>query len=236
MRPSVSQQYDAWHAQHSVDEGAEAPWHALAKEKLSGLGGERVLEVACGRGGFAAYLAQLPESQRPAQIVAADFSPIAIEKAWAYGKSLQLTNVEYRVADLMELPFETGSFDTAISFETIEHVPSSQRALRELSRVLRPGGRLYLTFPNYLNLQGLHRVYRSLTRRPLTEGGQPINHPLVLPRVVQWLRDADLRIESIWGVGHYVPFPRRPAIRLRALDRLPLTRYAAAHPLVLARK
>jgi SAM-dependent methyltransferase len=51
------------------------------------------------------------------------------------------------LASLEELPVEDGSFDAAISTQVIEHVPRPAAVLRELHRVLRPGGMLWLTAP-----------------------------------------------------------------------------------------
>lgn len=226
--------YDEWHGKLSVDESVSAPWHEAVKPLLGRLAGQRVLEIGCGRGGFAAWLASQPE--RPGELVAADFSPVAVRMAEAFGRERGVTGVTYRVEDLMALTFPDASFDAAISFETIEHVPDSRRALRELARVLKPGGMLILTCPNYLNLSGLHRVYRVVSGKGFTEEGQPINHFLLWPRVRRWIHEAGLEIEETRGVGHYVPFPRRPPIRLRFLDRVPLMHHLALHSVTIARR
>ena len=54
------------------------------------------------------------------------------------------------VASATSLPFETGSVDFVVSSECIEHTPDPRRAVREMLRVLRPGGVLFLTTPNLL--------------------------------------------------------------------------------------
>jgi ubiquinone/menaquinone biosynthesis C-methylase UbiE len=46
-----------------------------------------------------------------------------------------------------------------VSCETIEHVPDVGSAVREMHRVTRPGGKLFLTTPNYANLTGLYDLY-----------------------------------------------------------------------------
>jgi SAM-dependent methyltransferase len=231
------QAYEAWHDAHEVDEAADAPWHLLAQRHLPPLHGARVLEIGCGRGGFAAWLDALADGERPASIVGADFSETAVAKARAFGERRGLRHVTFTQADLMGLGFEPGSFDVAFSFETLEHVPYPRRALAELHRVLRPGGLLCLTFPNYLGVLGAHRTWRELTGRPWTEGGQPINHFLLLPRVLAWLHAAGFRVEKVVGEGHYLPIPRRPEpFRLRALDRVDALKWTAAHPFVVARK
>jgi SAM-dependent methyltransferase len=82
----------------------------------------------------------------------------------SFAESGNLQNIEWRVADIQALPWPDNSFDTAISCETIEHVPSPRTAVRELARVLRPGGKLFLTVPNYFSMLGVHRLYREFFR------------------------------------------------------------------------
>lgn len=54
----------------------------------------------------------------------------------------------YVVADGTRLPFKDGAFSHAVSSEVLEHVPEDQKALEELSRAIRTGGRLIVTFPH----------------------------------------------------------------------------------------
>ncbi len=53
------------------------------------------------------------------------------------------------VCSALDLPFEKNSFDTVVSTEVLEHVPDPLRAMREMQRVLRPGGYLVLSTPMY---------------------------------------------------------------------------------------
>jgi ubiquinone/menaquinone biosynthesis C-methylase UbiE len=237
MTAGAKAQYDAWHRAQPADAGAEAPWHELVTPLLGALGGTRVLEIACGRGGLAVWLAGLPPRHRPAEIVASDFSPVALGMAEELTRSRGVDHVTYQLADITALPWDAARFDVAISCETIEHVADPRAALRELCRVLRPGGRLYLTCPSYLNLMGLYRLYLPITGRAFSEGGQPINRCLVWPVVRRWVRRAGFVVERAAGAGHYVPFPRRSPIRLHWADRLGLLgRLFALHTLIVARK
>lgn len=63
-----------------------------------------------------------------------------------YGDRLVRTDV---IAPDAPLPYDAGSFDLVVSMDVIEHVKDPPPWLAELSRVLRPGGRLFLTTPNY---------------------------------------------------------------------------------------
>jgi ubiquinone/menaquinone biosynthesis C-methylase UbiE len=91
---------------------------------------DRVLEVGCGGGQFAARLA----GENPAaQVVATDRSARFVELTAAGGVTAQ-------VADAQDLPFEDGSFDVVAAMWMLYHVPDLDRALAEVRRVLRPGG------------------------------------------------------------------------------------------------
>ena len=95
---------------------------------------ENVLEVGCGTGAFAERLA----SELPGvSIVATDQSERFVELTAARG-------IESRRADIRDLPFEDASFDVVAALWMLYHLPEQDLdlALRELRRVLRPGGRL----------------------------------------------------------------------------------------------
>ena len=242
--PSPLTAYDAWHAALPVDDATDSPWHRLLRSHLDparDLAHCRVLEIGCGRGGFTCWLASRPERERPAEVVAADFSPAALAKGREHAARLGLPGdrVRWEPGDIQAISHPAGSFDTVFSCETIEHVPDPPRAVRELARVLRPGGRLFLTFPNYLGTMGLYRGYLRLTGRRYREEGQPINRFLLLPRVRRWVAASGLRVEVTDATGHYLPFPGRPPIRLAAGDHpavRPLARWTALHGCLVARK
>jgi SAM-dependent methyltransferase len=57
-------------------------------------------------------------------------------------------SADLRKASVYELPFESGSFDLAVSFSVFEHLHEYERGLREVARVLRPGGKFLLGMPS----------------------------------------------------------------------------------------
>ena len=90
----------------------------------------RVLDAGCGRGELAERLAHTG-----IDVVALDQSERMVELTRARG-------VDALVADVQALPFADGEFDVVVANFMLYHVPDVHRALAELARVLRPGGRL----------------------------------------------------------------------------------------------
>ena len=93
----------------------------------------RVLDVGAGTGHSAALLA-------PRESVAVDVDPDALSGQGRLSA----------VADMRALPFPDASFASAVSIQSIEHVPDPDRALAEIARVLAPGGVAVIVTPNRL--------------------------------------------------------------------------------------
>jgi SAM-dependent methyltransferase len=234
---SIRRAYEIWHERLEVDGEAAAPWHRLLfgrLDPLRDLASKRVLEIACGRGGLACRLVRA-SSPPPTELIAADMSTTAIAKGRAFAASLGIRTVRWIACDMHALPYPTATFDTVICCETVEHLPRPLVALAEVARVLKPGGRLLLTTPNYLGPLGLYRAYLRLRGRRFSEVGQPVNRFTVLPLTLVWLRRVGLRVTTVDAAGHYLPWPGVPPIRLTYLDWRPL-RWFALHSFVTAQK
>ena len=236
MASPAREAYDAWHDAFSTDPDANSPWYRLIKTHLrpQDLNGRRILEIGCGRGDFTCWLAR--ESGDIAEIWGADFSATAVRKAQAFAKSRRL-RTHWLVTDIQSIAAPSSNFDIVFCCETLEHVPDPRKAVTELVRVLKPGGRLFVSTPNYTGLMGLYRGYLRLVGRPYTEVGQPINHFTALPRTLHWIRSTGMRITGFDAVGHYLPFPGRPPIEMNFLDNPRwLMRWTGLHSLVMAQK
>lgn len=210
--------YDTWHAAVSGRVALDTPWHRMVQEALDvgrDLAGRRVLEIACGRGDFASWCASLPTP--PALLVAADFSSVAVRLARTAAGSP--AHAAFLQADAQAIGLASDAFDTVVCCETLEHLHEPRAALAEVARMLRPGGRLFLTTPNYLGPMGAYRGYLRLTGRRYTEEGQPVNRFLLAPRLRRWVRSAGLQIVSWDTTGHYLPWPRRPPILVQERAR-----------------
>jgi 2-polyprenyl-3-methyl-5-hydroxy-6-metoxy-1,4-benzoquinol methylase len=101
------------------------------------LTGRRLLDAGCGTGLFSQMAAE-----RGAEVTSLDVGPNLLSEVAAKCDTNRI------VGDTLDLPFEDESFDLVISTEVIEHTTDPHLALRELSRVLAPGGTLVVTTPN----------------------------------------------------------------------------------------
>jgi demethylmenaquinone methyltransferase/2-methoxy-6-polyprenyl-1,4-benzoquinol methylase len=114
--------------------GLDGRWRRQAAEAVV-RPGDRVLDAACGTGDLA-----VADRNAGAQaVVGVDFSPGMLDRA-----RRKEPGIEWLQADLLDLPFESASFDAATVGFGIRNISELERGLRELRRVLRPGGRLAL--------------------------------------------------------------------------------------------
>jgi 2-polyprenyl-3-methyl-5-hydroxy-6-metoxy-1,4-benzoquinol methylase len=234
-------EYDAWHQHvHESDpahEDASSPWYDLVRKAIGPVAGLRVLEVACGRGGFVRELAHAG-----AKIAGCDFSfsALLVGKSKLSQNGLNKLGGQLVQGDVQKLPFADASFDIVISCETIEHVPDAQSALDEMYRVARPDGRLFLTTPNYLNFMGLYEIY-ALVRHPGRKDDQPFDRRQWFPQIRRCIRRAGWVISHSDGTVHQFPFiPGRNPLAFPRLEANRTVRRLlspfAYHYFVIARK
>lgn len=137
--------------------GNDALWRAATTRAVAPQRGERILDLAAGTASSSASLAA-----SGAQIVAADFSAgMLAEGRRRHG---HLPNITFVQADATDLPFGDDEFDAVTMSYGLRNVQQPKKALAELFRVTKPGGRMVInefsTPPGKL-FRGLYRFYNA---------------------------------------------------------------------------
>ncbi len=152
--------------------------------------GARVLDVGVGPGLLLSDLARIVgEDGRAAGV---DRAPAMV--AMARARLEGLPQVELHAAEATALPFEDGSFDAATSTQVLEYVPEVDRALGELHRVLRPGGRAWVLDTDWDSV-AWNTGDRARMRRVLDAWDAHLHDPHLPATLARRLRGAGLRVD-----------------------------------------
>lgn len=99
--------------------------------------GARVLDCGCGPGSITVGFAELVA---PGEVIGIDLADEQLARARRLADQRRLGNIRFERADIYALPFPDSSFDAAFAHNVLEHLGDPLRALKEMRRVLRPGG------------------------------------------------------------------------------------------------
>jgi ubiquinone/menaquinone biosynthesis C-methylase UbiE len=136
----------------------------------------RLLDCGCGSGTLTVGLAQ---RVAPGQVIGLDREPAQVEKARSHAAQHGVANVEFRVGNVYELPYPDGAFDAVFAHAVLQHLADPMQALREMHRVLEPGGVIGLReedrdadliYPFTPRLQEAHKLLMRLWQQV---GGDP---------------------------------------------------------------
>ncbi len=155
MFDQVAAAYDRTNSVLSL--GNDRFWRVATLRAVAPQRGERILDLAAGTG--TSSMAFVPSG---AYVVAADFSRGMIEEGRR--RHGDVPNLEFVQADATDLPFADGEFDAVTMSFGLRNVIDPRRALRELRRVTRPGGRIVVcefSHPPSRAFDGLYRFYND---------------------------------------------------------------------------
>ncbi len=119
-------------------------------DRLGDLAGKRVLDIGCGLGGKTVAYAEAK-----ARVTGVDLSESNIARCAAFARERGVDAI-FAAGDAERLPFADGSFDAVIANDSLEHFANPEAALRELARVLAPGGSVFLFFTPWKSPLGSH--------------------------------------------------------------------------------
>jgi demethylmenaquinone methyltransferase/2-methoxy-6-polyprenyl-1,4-benzoquinol methylase len=131
MFAAIATRYDR--ANDVLSAGVHRRWRRRCVAFSGAKAGDRVLDCATGTGDLAISFKDIVG----ANVVGTDFTPEMIDLARA-----KRSDIDFRVADVTALPFDDRSFDVASISFGIRNVGDPRRALAEMARVVRPGGRV----------------------------------------------------------------------------------------------
>jgi SAM-dependent methyltransferase len=136
--------------------------------------GVSVLDCGCGPGTITLGIAR---AVHPGPVTGVDFGASQIERATARASAEAVANVAFRVADCYALPFADSAFDRVFSNALLEHLSDPVRALKEMHRVLEPGGIIGVCSPDWGGFllsppsAGLARAIEAYTSLQARNGG-----------------------------------------------------------------
>ncbi len=151
---STREFYENWvnHANHPLGRTKQLRRLAVIRAFLKKTNSHNLLIVGCGFQGDIFIPADETSFTDKGMVVAFDLSYNSVKLAGISRK----TN-KYLVADALNLPFKTNSFDCIICSEVLEHLTDSRKAILEFHRVLYNNGHLIITTPNWVSWYGLAR-------------------------------------------------------------------------------
>jgi ubiquinone/menaquinone biosynthesis C-methylase UbiE len=171
--------HDNWAAAIDVDgirvadyfEACTAPENRFILRQMGDIRGKLLLDLGCGAGENSVYFAK-----KGARCVATDYSPgmvdVALKLAVANG-----VKIEGRTANAMALDFPDNTFDLVYASNLLHHIPDPKIALKEMHRVLKPGGKACFWDP--LKHNPVINVYRRMATEVRTEDEMPLDINIV---------------------------------------------------------
>lgn len=164
-------------ANHVLSLGIDCLWRRTTAKRIAALHPQRILDLATGSGD----LAQAVQSACPqARVLGADFSVPMMREAQARKFHTLIA------ADGLALPFQDAVFDVVTVAFGLRNMASWPDALQEMSRVLRPGGRLFVLDFSIPRTPGIRQAYLFYLKR-------------IMPRIAGWITGQLAAYEYLCG-------------------------------------
>lgn len=167
--------HDEWAATIDIDgilvrdyfEACTAPENRFILEHLGSVSGKKLLDLGCGAGENSVYFAK-----KGAICTAADYSGGMVEVALklAAGNGVK---IEGKIINAMAIDFPDSSFDIIYAANLLHHLPDPQACIREMYRVLKPGGKACFWDP--LKHNPIINIYRQIATKVRTEDEAPLD-------------------------------------------------------------
>ncbi|MEM3437769.1 MAG: methyltransferase domain-containing protein [Nitrososphaerales archaeon] len=236
-------EYDKMAERYDIEERSEDSIYPLrsyinsrelmALNLINNVKNEKVLDIGTGTGRFALRL-----TKRGAETYGIEISEKMLLKAKEKAKKYDLMdNLHLILGDAENLPFRSEIFNRAMSMTVINHLPHPERAIEEMSRVLKVNGIAVISSPNIFSLRGIPYAFRVLKEKIFRIKNVRMCALKFTPWKLQIMhKNAGLKILRIQGVV-WVPLPPKLNYKLRTMkiiervekifDNLPLIKMIA---------
>ena len=157
-----------------------------------------VLEVGCGTGANMRVIAR--HGDFSGKVFGVDQSRPFIEAANRFAQAENVSErVDFRVGDAHDLDFTSASFDVVIAHTLISHVTDPMTVVREMARVVRPGGTVVIFDGDYASLTYAHPDHDFGHKMDVALANASFNNPMIMRDMPRLLPDLDLKIVAAWG-------------------------------------
>jgi ubiquinone/menaquinone biosynthesis C-methylase UbiE/biotin operon repressor len=132
-------------------------WKGIAEALIRLMPPMVIADLGAGEGMISQLMAE-----RAKRVIAIDNSEKMVEFGAELAKKHGISNLEYRLGDLEDVPIRTGTVDLAFLSQALHHAPHPERALGEAWRILKPGGRIAVLDLNRHNFAEAREMYADL--------------------------------------------------------------------------
>jgi len=132
-------------------------WKGIAEALIRLMPPMVIADLGAGEGTISQLMAE-----RAKKVIAIDNSEKMVEFGSELAKKHGISNLEYRLGDLEDVPIKTGTVDLAFLSQALHHARHPDRALREAWRILKPGGRIAILDLNRHNFEEAREMYADL--------------------------------------------------------------------------
>ena len=170
-----------------------------------------VLDVGCNVGNLAFFIREFGLSVEQLRVIGIDIA----ERSIATANMRNIPGAIFQVGNALSINFPDASFDAVTLVEVIEHMPEKLSVLRELTRLLKPGGRLLLSTPNaeckpWLLDERIRFIAKSILGNAVVEKDLPLTSPelrdlllasgliLIEGPTYYWYRPYNILKQKVW--------------------------------------